>query len=266
MRPLGYLVILSLFFSCKQSKENKTTEVKDVVKKITTILPTPNPCDTAEWYKDPKDRDSVLVYEDDGSKGYYKKGELKRILKSYPELNNDEVLPPDEAYAKRGMGATVAPCDSHFWSCEVCRDSYYIFYAHFLKQRYKVKKYAKEREDLIKIYRNINYIFGRLAVGGTYFGHQYQRILGYAEYSIYLLDADNRDYYYKRYNISAQKNLYIKSLNQLVTDEVENNFDISQNDKPSLKKELLETVKQIDSLVNNYYYLTMAKEFQYSHY
>lgn len=105
---------------------------------------------------------------------------------------------------------------------------------------------------------------GTLANGGTYFGHQYTRILGYAEYAIY--QNSGTDYLIKTYSISRQKTLYINSLKQLINDELSTNFDISEKDKPALKRSLLKTVTEMDGLITNYFYLNMAKEFQYSNY
>ncbi|MES2375854.1 MAG: hypothetical protein V4553_04720 [Bacteroidota bacterium] len=258
MRVLGYLSLFFFIFSCKSTDKEAT----NVVVAGTTD------CDTANWYKDPKDRDSVLVYEDEDSKAFYKKGELKRILKSYPELDDKEnILPPDQAYAKRGLKGALKPCDINLEGCELCQDSYYVLYAHFLKQRNGDEKYKKVRNNLIEIYRDINNIFGKLAQGGTYFSHQDSRILGYAEYSISLKKSDRYDDWFgKKYDISRQKTLYINSLRQKITDELNSNFDINKEDKPKLKKELFETVNQLDGLITNYFYLKMTQEFQYSNY
>ena len=107
----------------------------------------------------------------------------------------------------------------------------------------------------------------KLKGGGTFFVHQHMRILGYAEYSIYLLSMDqSKDYYFREYNISPQKKLYIASLRQLINDEIDNNQQIDNEYKLSLKKQLLETVKEIDSLISSYYYLKMTQDFQHSNY
>jgi hypothetical protein len=204
MKVLGYLSLFFLLFSCKSSDK----KVTNVVVADTTY------CDTTNWYKNPKDRDSVLVYEDEDGKAFYKIGELKRILRSYPELDDRQnSLPPDQTYAKRGSEGKVKPCDIKLEGCEVCQDNYYVLYAYFLRQENGDTKFKKERQNLIALYRDINFIFGKLAQGGTYFGHQYRRIVGYAEYSVSLkkFDADG-DWFDKHYNISKQKTLYINSL------------------------------------------------------
>ncbi|MBL0153394.1 MAG: hypothetical protein IPP93_07885 [Chitinophagaceae bacterium] len=59
--------------------------------------------------------------------------------------------------------------------------------------------------------------------GGTYFTHQWGRILGYAEYSVYLLPKKASDIR-KSYDITKQKELYIKSLRQLIDDESKIDF------------------------------------------
>ncbi|WP_114940524.1 hypothetical protein [Mucilaginibacter endophyticus] len=118
---------------------------------------------------------------------------------------------------------------------------------------------------MIIIYRDINYIFGGLAQGGTYFGHQHTRILGDAEYSLYL--GDFYDCYDERtYDITKQKKLYLNALHQQITDELSTNYDIQKNEKSDLKRDLFEKVKGLDTLITDYFYLESARTFQYSNY
>jgi hypothetical protein len=57
-----------------------------------------------------------------------------------------------------------------------------------------------------------------------FFCHQRLRILGYAEYSIYLYPK-NKNEFEKANNITKQKRLYIKSFRQLIVDESSVDFD-----------------------------------------
>jgi hypothetical protein len=199
---------------------------------------------------------------------FYTKGDLKKVLKYHSELTGDDFpLQPDISYALRtrrsNSDTNVADTWLYFGS-EQGQDAYYGLYAHFLAIKNGRDKYRKQRNTLVKIYRDINYIMGSFAGGGTYFGHQYTRILGYAEYAIY--QNNGTDCFIKTYDISKQKSLYINSLKQFINDELSTNFDISEKDKPALKKSLLKTVIDIDGLITNYFYLDKAKEFQYSNY
>lgn len=259
------LIISILITNCGQSKKHPDATKDTIYKTATAKIKAPD-CDSTSWLR--ADKDSVLVYQDEDHKGYYKKGELKRILKSYPELNDTTFInPPDETYTRRGINGTEKPWDAHLWECEVCRDDYYILYSHFLKQHNGIQKYAKERKQLVSLYRAINSIFGSLKHGGTYFGHQYARIIGYAEYSIYLKKFDTgHEYYYKPYNIAKQKKLYINQLKQIIEDEVSVDNEIAVQDKQMEKNELFKTVSEIDGLITDYFYLKMTQNFQYSHY
>ena len=136
---------------------------------------------------------------------------------------------------------------------------------YFLKQKNGVKEFAQQRQKLIDIYSNINSLFGHFEYGGTYFGHQSSRILGYAEYSIYLLPKNN-DNISKTYDITKQKELYIKSLRQLIEDENKIDFNTLGQEKIERTKKLNKIVDELDKLITDNFYLRRAQEFQYGHY
>jgi len=106
---------------------------------------------------------------------------------------------PDQAYFNAN--------DQEEFGSEVGQDDYYALYAYFLKQRNGVNEFVKQRQRLIDIYSNINSLFAYFEYGGTYFGHQSRRILGYAEYSIYLLPK-TKDNISKTHDITKQKEFY----------------------------------------------------------
>ena len=196
----------------------------------------------------------------------YSKVDLRKILKHNPELNDSTPVHPDVTYGKRGIwgDSTIDKSDPvDIFNSEIGQDEYYLLYAYFLKKKNRGEKYQTERETLTKIYRDINSIFDALAQGGTYFGHQYNRILGEAEYSIY--QGKDNYYYDKSYDITKQKMLYINALKQQITDEL-NNGDFLESEKSDKKKELFETVKELDGLITDYFYLKSARTFQYSNY
>ncbi|CAD0007029.1 hypothetical protein FLACHUCJ7_03104 [Flavobacterium chungangense] len=111
----------------------------------------------------------------------------------------------------------------------------------------------------------INSLFGHFQYGGTYFGHQKMRILGYAEYSIYLLPKENNEIE-KTYDITKQKELYIKSLRQLIKDESEIDFETLGQEKIERNKKLNEIVDKLNTLISDNFYLRRAQDFHYGHY
>jgi len=180
---------------------------------------------------------------------------FKKLLIRNPELNKEITAPPDIAYAFQSKNTD--------FQSEQGQDEYYLLYAYLLKARNGKSNYQAQRKNLINIYTAINSIFETLAHGGTYFGHQYLRIPGYAEYSVSLC-ANTA--FAKRYTIDAQKNLYIKSLRQLISDEISVDREIAVSERMQVKKDLFKTVDRIGGLITNYFYLKRAQEFQSSNY
>ncbi|MEO6633137.1 MAG: hypothetical protein ABIN13_15485, partial [Mucilaginibacter sp.] len=176
---------------------------------------------------------------------------------------------PEIEYAKGKLSADELD-DQHgpdySFSSEVGQDGYYSVYAYFLRLRNGDKPFATQRAKLIKLYGDINSIFEKLMGGGTYFGHQETRILGDAEYAVSLYPKNKDDYYVKTYNIAAQKQLYIKALQQRIDDELAANSELSGKDRIATKAELYKTVSNIDGLITEYFYLKMAQQFQYTKY
>lgn len=148
---------------------------------------------------------------------------------------------------------------------EAGQDSYYILYAYFLKQKNGTNKYSDQRKKLIEIYLNINTLFGQFEYGGTYFGHQKFRIPAYAEYSVYLYSLNLNDFE-KTYDITNQKEIYIKSLRQLITDESSIDNETTVSEKNLRKKDLNKIVDNLEGLISDIFYLRRAQEFQYRNY
>jgi len=187
----------------------------------------------------------------------FTKHELQELYKREPVFQESEYPDaPETAYNDR---------KTHDFNSELGKDIYYTLYAYFLSKSHSSKKHTVRRQKLIRIYRDINYIFGGLAQGGTYFGHQHTRILGDAEYSLCL--GDFYDCYDERtYNITKQKKLYLSALDQQITDELSTSYDFAENEKSKLKKELSNKVKELDNLITDYFYLERTRAFQYSNY
>jgi len=236
MKRSFYLLLLIIICGC--TNQAKTPSTKLSIHKDTVFA---------------DDEDSVVI---DSNVDYkLTQGEIRWIKNSHPELTANITLQPDISYQQQH--------DINFNS-EVGQDNYYLLYAYLLKDKNVGVKSKEERTRLTGIYNDINFIFNKINNGGTYYNHHDSRIPAYTEYSIY--QGKNNDYYVKNYDISKQKNLYINSIKQLITDELNNNFDMAESKKPQLKKKLLETVNHMDGLITNTFYLKMAQQFQYSNY
>lgn len=210
--------------------------------------------DKSKYYTN---EDNLLITSETGDTLKYGREEFNAIVDNHPELYSDNTQDPDVTYYcnadKKGFGS------------EVGQDEYYMLYAYFLKEKNGVEKYAEHRDKLIDIYSNINSLFGQLQYGGTYFGHQASRILGYAEYSVYLYKYYENNLT-KTYDINKQKYLYIKSLRQLIDDESKIDNETLGQEKIKRNKELNSVVDKIDRAITDNFYLRRAQEFQYEHY
>lgn len=226
------------------------------VDKVATIAP-----DTTEMNIDNSahyaQTESVLITTDMGDTLRYSKEEYNSIVDNHPEFFDQHPRHPDLLY--------YCGNDKEEFGSELGQDNYYMLYAHFLKQRNGVDKYALERKKLIDIYMHINSLFARLQYGGTYFGHQQRRILGYAEFSVYLLPKNQHEIS-KTYDISKQKALYIQSLRQQIEDEAKIDFNTLGKEKVERARELHRIVDELNRLITDNFYLRRAQEFQYGQY
>ena len=151
------------------------------------------------------------------------------------------------------------------FSGEVGQDAYYILYAYFLKQKNGAEPFAFQRQKLVDIYSRINLLFGRSQYAGTFFMHQHWRILGYAEYAICLLSKDKPEYT-KTYDVTRQKELYTRSLQQLIADESSIDSETWGQEKKKCDRELNQIVDELDRLITGIFYLRRAQNFQYTYY
>ncbi len=214
-------------------------------------------------------KDSVVITTENLDTLIYSKKMFNDIVTYFPELYNDRIENPDISYFKSGIYKEIIDSSGNdksiSFGSEAGQDEYYILYAYFLKKKTGEKKFLIRRKTLIKIYNDINDIFGDLQNGGTYFGHQYSRIPSYAEYSINWYSKD-QDFFTKSYDITKQKEIYIESLQQLINDEmgINKNESIQALNEP--KKELFKIVADLKKMITDDFYLKRAQEFQYSHY
>lgn len=247
-----YLFIL-LFLSCSTPPAQKKTAI---LADTTTGLSK----DKAGRSGYHTTQDSVLIYAGPDDTFELSKKEFNDVVDNHPELYSKDVGDPDATYAL--SNAEKQPV----FNSEAGQDEYYLLYAYFLKQKNGIAKYAAQRRKLIAIYATLNTIYGFLNYGGTYYGHQGSRIMGYAEYSIYLFSW-SKDYYQRSYDITKQKAHYIAGLRQLVLDEekIDNNT-LPGKEKEERRRELYKEINTLNNLITDYFYLRRAQSFEHEHY
>jgi hypothetical protein len=247
MKQKIYLFIMTIGLLGCNNKQNKV-----VVKTIPNTNIKKSIIDNSKYYTQ---LDTILIKTETGETLKYAKADFNSIVDNHAEFFSIYPQNPALAYCNN---------EKEFVS-EVGQDTYYMLYAYFLKQKNGVKKFAKQRQKLIDIYSNINLLFQHFEYGGTYFSHQYQRILGYAEFSIYLLPKEEEDIT-KTYDISKQKELYIKSLLQLIEDESRIDNNSLGQEKFERTKKLRKIVNELDKLITDNFYLRRAQNFHYEYY
>lgn len=184
----------------------------------------------------------------------YDKNIFETIKDSFPQLSKLEkgiIESPDDTYKKYPVYINDYTFDS-----EAGQDEFYLLYAHFLRKR-NGDKYSKVRDNLINIYREINSLFGSLEIIGNYFGHQYVRIVGYAEYDIYLYSPDNKNKQVEN-NFVVTKRRYLKSLENKVLEDADY---YESTDRQEIIQKSHIFIDNLNSLITDEFYLSKAIEF-----
>jgi len=239
------LIVGLMILCCSYQTISNKTDYKD------TLINEPNI----------QNNDSIIVYIDETDTIKYSKEQLDTILNCNKSLNDKVPSSPLEAFTK-------SYCNSenkkYIFGSESGQDEFYAIYSYFLKKKNGVEKYKLQRQRLTDIFRTINDIYSQLSYGGTYYGHQYIRIVGFVEYSIYS-QIDN-DYYIKKYDYNYQKKIYLETFQQMIRDEI--SVDDETNDKQKKQREIqfLKKVQKLNSLITNYSDLKSAQKFQYANY
>ncbi len=244
-----YILIITIgLLSCNnQQKQLDNSSVNTLENKISKV-------DISKYITH---LDTILIATEIGDTLKYTKTEFNKIVNTHPEFFEEYPANPDQTYSKDN--------DKEEFNSEFGQDAYFALYAYFLKQKNGVEKHAHQRRKLINIYSNINSMFRQFENGGTYFDHQKMRILGYAEYSIYLLPKAKK-VISKTYSIKKQKANYIKSLQQLIEDENKIDFKTLGINKIKRIKKLNKIVDELDKLITDNFYLRRTQGFQYGHY
>lgn len=256
---ISLFAILSCSIPDSQSKE-AASEQKDT----TTLISKP-----IERIKYHLKQDSLFIPSVFGDTLRYGKEDFNTIVDYFPELTDDITTEPDETYFRSGIWKDIIKSDGtkeHLtFGSENGRDEFYVLYSWFLKSKNGEEKFKERREKLIQIYSAINNFSSYLESGGTYFGHMQKRILAYAEYSVCLF-SDYKEYFIKSYDISKQREIFIKSLRQQILDESSINLDFQGEKKIERDVELNKIVDSIEKFISDYFYLKQAQEFLYRYY
>ncbi|GAA4150562.1 hypothetical protein GCM10022217_03630 [Chryseobacterium ginsenosidimutans] len=252
MKNIFLILITLTLLNCNNNDSSKNTK-GETITEIQNINPVKKrQPDNSKYYTT---LDTILLLPETDVALKLEKKEFNKIIDFHPEFFEDITENPDKLYYLFGNG----------FGSEVGKDSYFILYAYFLKQKNGSEKYAEQRKKLIDIYSNINSLFQYLEYGGTYFVHQHPRILGYAEYSIYLYPK-SKDEFHKTYDISKQKDLYLKSLRQLIDDDSKIDFDATKQQKIEKISSMEKIVNELNQLITDNFYLRRAQEFHYRNY
>ncbi|KIO53724.1 hypothetical protein [Flavobacterium hibernum] len=260
-------VFLGFLAGCQKTKQ-EPSKVKISEKKETACLP--------HLYNDPKlEKEKILIYAEEGVDSLIiSRNELNKIEKLFPVFKSEFHSNPEESYASTSWQYYInedGEKEDLTFSSEAGEDSFCLLYSYYLKQKNGEKKFKTERETLVQLYRAVNGLYEGLNYGGTYFGHQHKRLNASVEYSIYQL-AKGKEYFDKKYNFQKQKDLYIKSLMQYVSDEESQNPYNQEDSRDSKEKgskrakQLQEKINVLQKLITNYFYLNQVQNFEITYY
>ncbi len=182
-----------------------------------------------------------------------------------------KVLPAEKLYGTR----------SHLelFGGEAGQDEYFMLYALLLGKENERKACGREseiaeiRESLNEIYRGINRMFGIVIGGGTYFGHEYARIVARTEYDIYryLNDRKMRESFKKTLSMTDKDKEDFESSFWTVASTWRRDYDEGDsgywftedgymgvcNDMYEIKTELI----RLENTFTNYFYREQAENY-----
>ena len=270
-----FLVIFSLLIACNQSK-TETIKVKKTApiinaKKTKSVKFNEYVNKSLPRIKDdPKlEKQKVVIYTTADRSLVYTKNDIHKIEILFPLFKSSVFSNPDEAYEASGVWKEYMNQDekkeTFDFGSEDGQDNFYLVYAYYLKQKNGDAKFSSARKNLITLYDTLNDIYSRVEYGGTFFGHQYDRIYGYAEYSIYLLAINKKTS--QRIQFNKHKAQYIDSLQKYVAGKEENNVYNKMDEKEGKEraKYFEKKIAILQRLITNYYYLDQLKNFD-THY
>jgi hypothetical protein len=149
----------------------------------------------------------------------------------------------------------------YYFSSEAGKDNFYVIYAYFLKRKTQ-NHYPKIKKQLFEAYQQINRYYGHWNSGGTYFGHQSWRIIGYTQFDVYNYIKYKEEKHIEP-DYRKQKSLYINMLRQRAIDQV--NIEHGVYPKGA-KTKMLDAVSKIDKSIDNWFLLQKAILFEKQNY
>lgn len=266
MKPLLCLTVI-LLFGCKHKPlpRQNTPPADTVLKVVETKAALTKQKRTPNKYHTKKDTVYIVTASDETMK--YSREEFNSIIDSFPELYSDIVLHPDSAYANSRIWVDLVDSLGNklhvSFGGEAGQDGYYMLYAWFLKNKNGIQQHAARRKKLLEIYRTLNHLFGSLNYGGTYFGHQYSRIEGYAEFDIYRY-INKKALFVNPSDFRQQKAQFISALKENISDEDVNL--ITDIDKRERLLELRKDINYLNREITDYFFLEMARSFRKDNY
>lgn len=269
IKSIYFIAIFTICLSCKKDNSVKEKKLQTEKKSDNELLIQGLP----KIIDNPKlEKEKIVIYtEKDNESLSLSKNELNKIEKLFPLFKSEFISNPNEAYSASGEWKDYinhnGKKEHYSFGSEAGQDKFCLIYTYYLKQKNGEQKFKTERQNLIKLYKAINELYGELNYGGTFYSHQNKRLNAFAEYSVYLLKI-NGEYYNKKYDFRNQKKIYLKSLIQYVTDEesqnVYNQMDLVENKPKALEraKELERKIDILQKLITNYFYLNQVQEFE----
>ncbi|MBS1626606.1 MAG: hypothetical protein JSR09_01505 [Bacteroidetes bacterium] len=257
MKKLLFILATFIFFSCSQA------EKKTKPQNTNTHLLTTEEYKRDSIYNFLFQKDSVVFVNMYGDTTVLTKKELNYLEENYSGLFASEYpLDPDLVFNQRKIPQT----DTIFlgFSSEAGQDAFYNLYAYFLSIRNGIDKYIHERKNIVDIYEAINNIHTEINGAGTFYLHMDQRILAYAEYAVTLYGLQQTENAALKFD--KQKQLFLQALQQDCEDRIELNKEATTEEKQKQKSKILELIHTLNGKINSYFYLSMARQFEYSKY
>lgn len=196
--------------------------------------------------------------------------ELAQLADSFPTLNEQKPQHPDSSFAHSGYYRYLPDTSGNMkyvsFGSEAGQDNYFLLYTYFLRQKQTDTSLIARRQSLLRIFNNINVIFATLNDGGTFFGHQVNRIYAYAEFALYEYNLQ-QNAYPETPDFSKQKTKYLNELSNKIMAQVAADPGINNEaDRSERRQFLLNYVADLDKLIADNFYLARAREFQYTLY
>lgn len=202
----------------------------------------------------------IITHIDNGDTISFSKEEINRF-NDYFNMANKEIKHPDELIELVDNDTQM----SLHYSSEVGIDNFYLLYSYSLRSNKELENYDLIKSRLVKIYRTVNSIHGALQHGGTYFGHQYWRAHGVAEYRMYQKKESKIPTF--DFFLSEHKKPFIDSVRQHTNQKINSDGDLySEELKVIRKQEIKPVIDRLDSLIDSYFYLNQARQYQMQYY